>query len=81
MSLKCYSDWKFGAIQIDLTALTLLITEDSAKQLMINQLFGGISMIRLIGEENVFYVSPAHSEILILQMEYYLGERSKELWN
>ena len=31
-------------------------------------------MIGLLGEENVFYVSPTHSEILILQMEYYLGE-------
>jgi len=32
-------------------------------------------MIRLIGEVNVFYVSPAHSEILILQMEYLLGRK------
>jgi len=32
MSLKCYSDWQLGAIQIDLTPLTLRITEDSAKQ-------------------------------------------------
>jgi len=40
---------------------------------MINQLFGGISMIRLFGERNVSYVSPAHSEMLILQMEYLLG--------
>ena len=37
MSLKCYSDWKFGAIQIELTTLTLRITEDSAKQLVIKQ--------------------------------------------
>ena len=80
-NLKCYSDWHLGAIENDLTTLTLRISEDSAKQLMINQLFGGISMIRLLGEGNVSYVSPAHSEILILQMEYYLGERSKELWN
>ena len=29
---KCYSEWQFGAIQIDLTPLTLRITEDSAKQ-------------------------------------------------
>ena len=75
MSLKCYSDWQLGAIQIELTTLTLRITEDSAKQLMINQLFGGISMIRLLGEGNVSYVSPAHSEILILQMEYLLGRK------
>ena len=59
-----------STIQIELTMLTLRITEDSAKQLMINQLFGGISMIRLLGEGNVSYVSPAHSEMLILQMEY-----------
>ena len=70
MSLKFYSDWQLGAIQIDLTPLTLRITEDSAKQLMITLLFTGISMIRLIGYGNVFYVSPAHSEILILPMEY-----------
>ena len=29
---KCYSDLQLGAIQIDLTPLTLLISEDSAKQ-------------------------------------------------
>ena len=81
MNLKCYSDWKFGAIQIELTTLTLRISEDSAKQLMINQLFGGISMIRLIGYGNVFYVSPAHSEILNYRWNIYLGERSKELLN
>ncbi len=75
MSLKCYSDWQLGAIQIELTTLTLRITEDSAKQLMINQLFGGISMIRLLGEGNISYVSPAHSEILKLAMEYLLGRK------
>ena len=50
MSLKCYSDWKFGAIQIELTTLTLGITEDSAKQLVINLLYTGISMIGLLVE-------------------------------
>ena len=45
MSLKCYSYWQLGATQIDLTPLTLRIKEDSAKQLMINPLFTGISMI------------------------------------
>ena len=70
ISLKCYSDWKFGAIQIDLTTLTLRIPEDSAKQLMISLLFTEICMIGLLGEGNVSYVSPAHSEILILPMEY-----------
>ena len=75
MSLKCYSDCLLGAIQNDLTTLTLRITEDSAKQLMINPLFTGISLIRMLGERNVSYVSPAHSEILILQMEYLLGRK------
>ena len=75
MNLKCYSDWKFGAIQIDLTALTLLITEDSAKQLENSLQLTVMCMIRLIGYENVFYVSPAHSEILILQMEYLLRRK------
>ena len=70
MSLKCYSDWQLGAIEIELTTLTLRIPENSAKQLMITLLFTGISMIRLIGYGNVFYVSPAHSEMLILTMEY-----------
>ena len=77
MSLKCYSDWKFGAIEIDLTTLTLRITEDSAKQLVITLLFTGITMIRLIGDRNVLYVSPAHSEILILPMEYLLGRKEQ----
>jgi len=53
--------------------LTTLITEGSAKQLVITLLFTGITMIRLIGDRNVLYVSPAHSEILILPMEYLLG--------
>ena len=75
MSLKCYSDWQLGAIQNDLTPLTLRITEDSAKQLVNSLLFTVICMIRLIGDGNVFYVSPAHSEMLILQMEYLLGRK------
>ena len=69
MNLKCYSDWQLGAIQIDLTPLTLRFSEDSAKQLMISPLFTEISLIRMLGEGNVFYVSPAHSEILLLLME------------
>jgi len=36
---------------------------------MINPLFTGISMIGQFGDGNVFYVSPAHSEILLLLME------------
>ena len=75
MSLKYYSDWKLGKIQIDLTPLTLRITEDSAKLLVNSPQLTVICIIGLIGEENVFYVSPAHSEILILQMEYLLGRK------
>ena len=77
MNLKCYSDWYLGTIQIELTTLTLRFSEDSAKQLMINLLFTGISMIRMLGDGNVFYVSPAHSEILILPMEYLLGRKKQ----
>jgi hypothetical protein len=32
---------------------------------VINPLFAGISMIGLLGEGNVFYVSPEHSEIVL----------------
>ena len=71
-----YSDWKFGAIQIDLTPLTLRFTEDSAKQLVNSLLFTVICMIRLLRDGNVFYVSPAHSEI-ILPMEYLLGGKEQ----
>ena len=42
---------------------------------MINQLFGGISMIRMLGDGNEFYVSPAHSEMGILTKEYLLGRK------
>ena len=55
--------------------LTTLITEGSAKQLENSLQLTVMCMIRLIGYENVFYVSPAHSEILILQMEYLLGRK------
>ncbi len=81
ISLKCYSYWCSGTIQYGLTPLTLRITENSAKQLVDYFQLTVICMIGLLGEENVFYVSPVHSEMLIITMEYYLGERSKELWN
>ena len=55
MSLKCYSDWHLGAIEIELTALTLGITEDSAKQLVINLLYTGISMIGLLVRERILF--------------------------
>ena len=45
MSLKCYSDWKFGAIQNDLTPLKLRFTENSAKQQTISLLFTEIYII------------------------------------
>ena len=54
MSLKCYSDWQLGAIQIDLTPLTLRITEDSAKQLVNSLQLTAICIIGLLGERNVF---------------------------
>ena len=63
MYLKCYSDWYFGAIQIDLTPLTQRITEDSAKQLMISLQLTMICTIGLLGDGNVFNVMPTHSEI------------------
>ena len=62
-SLKCYSDWRSGTIQNGLTPLTLRITEDSAKQLVNSLQLTEISGIGLLGEWNVSYVSPAHSEI------------------
>ena len=77
MSLKYYSDWKLGKIQIDLTPLTLRITEDLAKQLMNSLQLTVICMIGLLGEGNVFYVSPAHSEMLILPMEYLLERKEQ----
>ena len=77
-SLKCYSDWCSGTIQNALTPLTLLNREDSAKQLVNCLQLTVISGIGLLEEGNVSYVLPAHSEMLILPMEYLL-ER-KEQW-
>ena len=77
MNLKCYSDWQLGAIPNDLTPLTLRITEDSAKQLVNSLQLTVICMIGLVGDGNVFYVSPAHSEMLILPMEYLLGRKEQ----
>ena len=77
MSLMVYSDWKFGAIQIDLTPLTLRISEDLAKQLVNSLQLTVICMIRMLRDGNVFYVSPAHSEMLILPMEYLLGGKEQ----
>ena len=58
MNLKCYSDWQLGAIQIDLTPLTLRITEDSAKQLMINQfIYDNIQkMLKTLSKVNIRYL-------------------------
>ena len=66
MSLKCYSYWCSGAIQIELTTITLRITEDSAKQLVNCLQLTVNSMIGLFGDGNVSYVLPAHSEIVRL---------------
>ena len=77
MSLKCYSYWQLGAMQIDLTPLTIRITEDSAKQLVNSLQLTVICMIRLLREVDVSYVPSAHSEKLILQMEYLLGRKEQ----
>ena len=53
MSLKYYSDWKLGKIQIDLTPLKLRITEDLAKQLVNSLQLTVISMIRLTRENGM----------------------------
>ena len=50
LSLKCYSDWQLGAIQIELTTLTLRIMEDSAKQLVNSLQLTMICMIGLLVE-------------------------------
>ena len=55
-NLKCYSDWKLGAIQIELTTLTPLITEDSAKQLVNSSQLTVICMIGLLSEEYVIFL-------------------------
>ena len=72
-----HNDRCSGTIQNGLTPLTLRITEDLAKQLVDCLKLTVISMIGLLGEGNVSYVLPAHSEILILPMEYLL-ERNEQ---
>ena len=51
-----YSDWQLGAIQNDLTTLTPLITEDSAKQLVNSSQLTVICMIGLLSEEYVIFL-------------------------
>ena len=58
-----FSYWFSGTIQNGLTPLTLRITEDSAKQLVDSLQLTVISGIGLLGEENISYVLPAHSEM------------------
>jgi len=55
MSLKCYSDWHLGAIEIELTALTLGITEGSAKQLVNCLKLTMICKIGLLSEEYLIF--------------------------
>ena len=45
---------------------------------MVRVLWLRLIRFRLLGDGNEFYVSPAHSEMLILPMEYLLG--GKEQW-
>ena len=54
--LKCYSDWQLGAIQIELTTLTLRITEDSAKQLVNSLQLAMICKIVLLSEEYLIFL-------------------------
>ena len=68
LSLKCYSDWCSGTIQNGLTPLTLRITEDSAKQLVDYFQLTVISETGLVREENISYVLPAHSVMLLSPM-------------
>ena len=77
LSLKCYSYWCSGTIQNGLTPLTFRITEDSAKQLVNSLKLTENSGIGLLGEGNVSYVLPAHSEMLILPMEYLLERKEQ----
>ena len=77
LSLKCYSYWCSGTIQNGLTPLTLRITEDSAKQLVNSLQLTENSGIGLLREGNVSYVLPAHSEMLILPMEYLLERKEQ----
>ena len=58
-----YSDWCSGTIQNGLTPLTLHITEDSAKHMVDCIQLSENSGIGLLGERNLYYVSPALSEI------------------
>ena len=60
MSLKCYSDWQLGAIQIELTMLTLRFTEGSAKQLVNSLQLTMICMIRLTKENGMYLMFRLH---------------------
>ena len=70
--LNGYSDRCSDTIQNGLTPLTFRITEDSAKQLVNSLQLTENSGIGLFGEENISYVLPAHSEMLILPMEFII---------
>ena len=75
LSLKCYSYWCSGTIQNGLTPLTLRNTEDLAKQLGNCLQLTLNSRIGLLGERNISYVLPAHSEMLIITKKYLLGRK------
>ena len=72
-----YSDWCLVTIQNGLTPLTLRITEDSAIQLVDCLQITENSVIGILGEENISYVLPAHSEMLILPMVYLLERKEQ----
>jgi len=56
MSLNVYFDCLLGAIENDLTTLTLRITEDSAKQLVNSLQLTMIWKIGLLSEEYVIFL-------------------------
>ena len=76
-SLCFYFDLCLGTIQNGLTPLTLRITEDSAKQLVDYFQLTLISATERVRERNVSDVLPAHSEMLILPMEYLLERKEQ----
>ena len=72
-----YSDWQLGAIQIDLTTLTLRITEDSAKLLVNSPQLTVICMIglQLTGECILCFACTFRD--IKLPMEYLFGRKEQ----
>ena len=77
MSLKCYSYWQLGAMQIDLTPLTLRITEDSAKQLVNYLQLTMICMIKMLRDGEYILCFACTFRDINKQMEYLLGRKEQ----